>query len=461
MSNISDLGNGSGLIYVTDSSDNILSAVPNTKFQLISIYKNAVGWRFDPVTNNDGDNTNYGYYLDSDASAPLNSLSGAINITQSIVSRSLIDEFAIDGASISSGELEVERKANLQFVNVGGEGSSNDDLTSIVASDNSAFSNGDVLILLFANSGDITVKDAASPSDDELELDGDFTLDDATKSIMVRYNGTHWVELMRNPASTSVDAQDLRNNDVSVNGNSFNSLTVTNGGSDEIDPNTDSHYVEITGTTGLTSDYEVTVSEANAGDWYIVKIAADYVLVGGDINLFGTDITGTIVPSNTSSSNPAWVHCYYDGTSWDYYCTVDIDRYELDIGVQPEYAKMIYDFSVDGGAVSTITPNSGNNAIPQGSLVLLKDALIYTETALTSGGSATVALGINTDDDALDDFRNFDATVYSSDDNTDFVNPTVSTGVMYVSSAADITITISTAALTAGKVVVLVPYVRL
>ena len=52
-------------------------------------------------------------------------------------------------------------------------------------------------------------------------------------------------------------------------------------------------------------------------------------------------------------------------------------------------AKAIYDFAVDGGAASTITPAS-SEVIPANAIIV--DIMSVCTTACTSGGSATIRL---------------------------------------------------------------------
>lgn len=54
------------------------------------------------------------------------------------------------------------------------------------------------------------------------------------------------------------------------------------------------------------------------------------------------------------------------------------------------HAKMTYDFTLDGGAIATITPRD-SPIIPAGAIIL--GGVIDITTALTSGGSATISLG--------------------------------------------------------------------
>jgi len=54
-------------------------------------------------------------------------------------------------------------------------------------------------------------------------------------------------------------------------------------------------------------------------------------------------------------------------------------------------AKMTYDFAVDGGAIGTIIP-LGSPKLPAGAIII--GGVIDVTTLLTSGGAATVGLGL-------------------------------------------------------------------
>ena len=106
-----------------------------------------------------------------------------------------------------------------------------------------------------------------------------------------------------------------------------------------------------------------------------------------------------------------------------------------------------YDFAVDGGAISTIVPS--NSAIIPDNAVIVRCYSLVT-TAMTSGGSATLALsagGVTLkaatafDNGAFDDE---DVTEHTVTDKT-----TSSTGIQF---------TIAVATLTAGVVEVYVEY---
>lgn len=128
----------------------------------------------------------------------------------------------------------------------------------------------------------------------------------------------------------------------------------------------------------------------------------------------------------------------------------------------------VYDFDVDGGAVGAIALSSKDNksVLPVGAVVKRVTALV--KTAFTSGGSATLAWG-NTDDadgysgaaiavasltaGAL--FNGYDngAALLWDDTNDHPID-------VYVADAADgaFSVTIGTAAMTAGKAVFMVEY---
>lgn len=106
-----------------------------------------------------------------------------------------------------------------------------------------------------------------------------------------------------------------------------------------------------------------------------------------------------------------------------------------------------YDFAVQGGAVGFIALKTPANALPQGGIVTSMYYMV--QTAFTSGGSATVALG-----DAAAGARYLAATAYNNGAYAANTPALAAIGVpVYVSSAniASPGITVATAALTGGK----------
>jgi hypothetical protein len=473
MPTISNLGNGTGRVYVTlDNGTTIVSSVANTGDNVVSLV--AGGWGAGEVATQGG--TNVRYFLNDDGSAPANSVTGALEITDFIVGRGLnskaaeMDTVLVSGTGLS---LEINRRANIQFLDLRGSSapSANDTVIAFDSSDVQA--DGD-LICLVAYSTDATTPDNTitllnAASGGNLVLDGDmvFTGGNDYESMWLRYNEDEdkWVEVMRNPSTTSFTVQQARTNGLGVQGDDANVVTVTAGGSLVLDPNSDSKVVTLTtGSNPLGSNFTVSASSAKAGDTYIVRFAATYIRTGGDVVLFGQAVAGVLVPEASpnfvqAASNPVNILCYYDGTNWHFSVTVAITRYEIDLGnvIYKKYVKATYDFDAVGGAIGTFV--LATNGIPANSLIALDEVVIITKTALTSAGSAQVAFGLASDNDALDGFRAFNNALYATPNATNKSITTLSSKSFFAASGTNITFTVSTAALTAGKVEIYVPYI--
>lgn len=124
-------------------------------------------------------------------------------------------------------------------------------------------------------------------------------------------------------------------------------------------------------------------------------------------------------------------------------------------GSQLKWARGRYDFSVDGGAVGDI--NLTRNAqIPANAYILF--GFIEVETALDSGGSATVALKVEGAADLLAATA-FGSSPWSTTGRKSIIP--VGTGATSVKTTAArrLTATVATAALTAGVFDVVVGYV--
>jgi hypothetical protein len=120
----------------------------------------------------------------------------------------------------------------------------------------------------------------------------------------------------------------------------------------------------------------------------------------------------------------------------------------------------VYDFAVDGGAVGTITLRGGGpigGKIPSGSVIF--GGFVDIETALTSGGAATIAMQAEAANDILTA-----VAVASWTTGRKNVLPAPTSGALTASTAVkttaerDIKIVVATAALTAGKFRVIVFY---
>lgn len=132
--------------------------------------------------------------------------------------------------------------------------------------------------------------------------------------------------------------------------------------------------------------------------------------------------------------------------------------------------KYEYDFSVSGGAVSTIAmTNAGLNAIPAG--VKIERVMLVADTLLTSAGTPTVTIGNTTDADGY--FADVwalmsgsgKASIVGGEVAGDLIwDDTNDHGILYsplVANDLDFNVTIGTAALTAGKLSLYVEYKRI
>lgn len=119
-------------------------------------------------------------------------------------------------------------------------------------------------------------------------------------------------------------------------------------------------------------------------------------------------------------------------------------------------AKMTYDFAVDGGAVSVITP-ANSPTIPINAIIL--GGTIDITTTLTSGGAATIALGLGSGAQVA---ALKAATAVASYAAGQLALIPVFTAATYVkaAAAAALTLSIATAALTAGKFDVNLAYIQ-
>lgn len=122
---------------------------------------------------------------------------------------------------------------------------------------------------------------------------------------------------------------------------------------------------------------------------------------------------------------------------------------------QPKHLTFLYDFAALGGATGslTLTAEDGSaQTIPDNAIIT--NAYAEVETAVTSGGSATVALGIIANTDA------FVGATAKASLGLNVVLNTVNDLPLKPGVAAPVLATIATAALTAGKIRVYVEYIE-
>lgn len=124
-------------------------------------------------------------------------------------------------------------------------------------------------------------------------------------------------------------------------------------------------------------------------------------------------------------------------------------------GGRRKIAVALYSFATDGGAVGDITLRG--DAIPSGAIIT--DVLIHVDTALTSGGAATVALKA----ESAADLNAADAISGAPWSTTGAKRGDLDadTAPVKTTAARSIVATVATAALTAGKFSVYVEYLEI
>lgn len=127
-----------------------------------------------------------------------------------------------------------------------------------------------------------------------------------------------------------------------------------------------------------------------------------------------------------------------------------MDRQGLEPAKRVAYYE--YDFAKDGGAVGEITLRGPG--LPEGAVVT--DGKIHVKTAVTSGGSATVALHLLTAADVLTATAKASLSLNAILD----VVPvrTAATSILNTTAGTKLKATVAVAALTAGKFIVALEY---
>ena len=118
-----------------------------------------------------------------------------------------------------------------------------------------------------------------------------------------------------------------------------------------------------------------------------------------------------------------------------------------------QFVKLTYDFANDAGAAADAIRLGTTNG-----KILVMDSVVHVETACTSGGSATVAVGIEGGDvDAFMDTTS--GAVANLVD--DFCNQETAGQGLVIANGGAVLLDIATADLTAGKINVLLSYVNI
>lgn len=124
-------------------------------------------------------------------------------------------------------------------------------------------------------------------------------------------------------------------------------------------------------------------------------------------------------------------------------------------GAADKYLEAVYDFAVDGGLAGSIPMKDTAGApisIPDKAIVI--SSHIEIETAVTSGGSATVAFGLIGNTDA------FKSATGKASLTLDAVFAASNDLPLKMAAATPVAVTIAVAALTAGKIRIFIKYIE-
>jgi hypothetical protein len=123
----------------------------------------------------------------------------------------------------------------------------------------------------------------------------------------------------------------------------------------------------------------------------------------------------------------------------------------------PRWVRSVYNFAVDGGAIAAIKPLQ-NGLIPANAIVY--GGIINVTTALTSGGSATIAIGTDAGSSATSIKAATAVATYSAAAILATVPVWTAASAFKMSAAGNIIWTVATATLTAGVAEVTVFYIH-
>ena len=519
---IQNLGNSKGFIYITDNNNNILSNIANNDNGKKSVIKDALT-NSSLASNSTSLTEGKRYYLNTGGAE--GSITGATEITSYITNVGGNNKMPSSSVSLSSRVLTYTRTGSIQKIVLDTEGAQATSDCLYIRETNSVISDGDILIVVGASmervstmwdsgTGSAYTKNLnATPSgvgmmylDTQKEwATGTDIRDDGSGvdayTIMIMYNATStcWYEINRVPVNTDIllgniiTVDKLKASGVNIKKEGVERITSISGG-DAFTPIEDSTagIIEVSGTHNLSAGtYTINVpsgGNARTGDEYVVRWSAN-ITTSGAVNVFGK----TLVSEDYSqgATAPFEIKTRYINGAWTTINPITKDAAAMErtlknpttdgmvltstaAGVRTwsttggmRYKKYTYDFAVLTGAVGTYSLGTdATELLPNKAIVDAESSYIQVATALTSGGLATVEVGIlpastsgayqATDTDFFNGATAFSAAPFNGVG--DVVKGDGNLGQLLTS--AKVTFKINVAALTGGKVNVYVAYIE-
>ena len=340
---------------------------------------------------------------------------------------------------------------------------------------------------------------------------GDFYYDNSSLTLMYDSATSLWIEINRAPNNV-ISRKTLRDAEINlpIDGTTNISLVSTggaalvadssgkldDGGVRRVQSGVDSSLLIFTGTVSTANNYTVEKPFGSAleGDKYtaIWKSNWSKSSSGGSnkVTIFGKELSS--LEASTGATNAIEITTRYVNGEWlDGIKKIDSGAFEPTLSNPSEdgmvlestkagvrswgrmdgkiYKKFTYDFSIDGGTVSSIALGNkamSNHNLPAKAIIDASSSYIVVETVLTSEGDATVEVGLSVA---------ATSAAYLSSDTNFFNGATAFTGAPFnavgdvvtglgnigqLQESGKVTFTINGDALTGGKVSIYVAYIN-
>lgn len=247
----------------------------------------------------------YSFFLNSDASAPQGDISGALEITNSIVPKKVDSQtvITIDAFTAASNKWTSTEKRNTAFwlweLDIDATGELHE-----IAPDEYLV-NDQITIYAKDPSRVITFKDKSTPTTGNIILQGaqDFVTGDQSRTITFRLendpsDGLVWKEVNRNPAPVPTQAEfDAAGYNIGVPGSTDRVFNLA-GETIDLEVGVDTEVQRIIGSGALTGDLIIRIKPATntkKGDRFLIMWDADIDLSGSSVIIFGTSMPATFV----------------------------------------------------------------------------------------------------------------------------------------------------------------------
>lgn len=514
---IINLGNNSGYIYITNTSNEILSNIVNDADGKASVLKDAL-INSSLASNTTGLTQDRKYYLNISGSE--GSIVGATEITSYITNVGLNNRMPYSAISISSRILTYTRTGSIQRLVMDTEASQATSDCIYIRETNNIISDGDILIITGTDSARVsTLWDASSDESYTKNLNatpsgvgmiyldtgkefstGGTEVGTAATTIMLMYNATStcWYEINRVPINTDillgniVTVDKLKAAGVNIKKEGVKRVTAISGG-DVLSPLVDvtEGVIEVSGTHALGSaNYTINVPSGDAGregDEYVVRWAAD-MTTSGTVIVFGKTLVSA--DYSTGSTKPFEIKTRYINSGWTRVNPINKDAASMErtlgnpssdgmllsstaagvrswtsLGDTVQVKKYTWSFASHGGAISTISLGTADiDGLPKGAIIDASRSVVQTETIIAGNTNADIKIGLTcstttggyqaTDDDFFLANQNFDAAPFTALGSV--TKGPANIGMLF--DTAKPTFTITTATLTAGIVNLYVAY---